>query len=195
MDDVLTLKILLIGDSSVGKSSLLVRYCNDLFNADDAAATVGVDLKSKQLTYHGQTVRLVIWDTAGQERFRTLTSSYYRGAHAVLLVYDITNAPSFANLDRWFRESATYAPSGIIKLVVGNKVDRSARAVTKEAAQAYAAEHGARYLEASAKTRQGVREIFVAMMEEVMKNPPAQPMSSPSVALGEEGASKGGCAC
>jgi len=117
-----TLKLLIIGESGVGKSSLLLRFTDDAFDAEQAA-TIGVDFKVKTITINGDKVKLAIWDTAGQERFRTLTPSYYRGGQGAILVYDVTNRESFQKIDNWLNELETYATNhDLIKMLVGNKV-------------------------------------------------------------------------
>ena len=120
-----TLKILIIGESSVGKSSLLLRFTDDLFDPE-LAATIGVDFKVKSITIEGdRTAKLAIWDTAGQERFRTLTPSYYRGAHGVILVYDVTSRETFNKLDVWLNELETFSNKpDIVKMLVANKIDK-----------------------------------------------------------------------
>ena len=110
-------KILLIGDAGVGKSSILLRYTDDSFE-EHMASTIGVDFKVKTVCIGGKTLKLTIWDTAGQERFRTLTSSYYRGAHGIIVVYDITNLDSFKNVKRWLEEINKYARENVNKLLV-----------------------------------------------------------------------------
>ncbi|PPD91520.1 hypothetical protein GOBAR_DD11539 [Gossypium barbadense] len=120
----LSFKILLIGDSGVGKSSLLVSFISA--SAEDLAPTIGVDFKIKLLTVGGKRLKLTIWDTAGQERFRTLTSSYYRGAQGIILVYDVTRRETFTNLsDVWAKEVELFSTNqDCVKMLVGNKVDR-----------------------------------------------------------------------
>lgn len=123
-EDILTtLKILIIGESGVGKSSLLLRFTENNFDPEQTL-TIGVDFKTKKLTVDGNTVKLAIWDTAGQERFRTLTPSYYRDAQGAILVFDVSNYASFAKLEIWINELETYSTkSNIVKMIVGNKID------------------------------------------------------------------------
>merc|ERR1712112_94651 len=123
-NDVLTtLKILIIGDSGAGKSSLLLRFTDDTFDPEQAA-TIGVDFKVKTLNVDGNRAKLAIWDTAGQERFRTLTPSYYRGAQGVIVVYDVTNRESFSKIENWLTELETYSTNqDLVKMLVGNKCD------------------------------------------------------------------------
>ncbi len=120
-DIAATFKLLLIGDSGTGKSSLLLRFTDDTWlHPDEVSATIGVDFKVKVIDLDGKRYKLTIWDTAGQERFRTLTSSYYRGAQGVILVYDVANKSSFEHLQLWFTELETYASSKeVIKIIVG----------------------------------------------------------------------------
>lgn len=168
----LSFKILLIGDSGVGKSSLLVSFISNA--VDDLAPTIGVDFKIKTLTVSGKKLKLTIWDTAGQERFRTLTSSYYRGAQGIILVYDVTRRETFTNLsDVWAKEVELYSNNqDCVKMLVGNKVDReSERAVTREEGIALAKELGGLFLECSAKTRENVQSCFEELALKIMEVP------------------------
>ncbi|KAH3765245.1 Ras family protein [Pelomyxa schiedti] len=114
-------KLLLIGDSGVGKSCLLLRFADDMYT-ESYISTIGVDFKIRTIELEQKTIKLQIWDTAGQERFRTITSSYYRGAHGIIIVYDITDAVSFNNVKQWMQEIERYACDSVNKLLVGNKV-------------------------------------------------------------------------
>ncbi|CAL1702738.1 unnamed protein product [Somion occarium] len=118
-------KLLLIGNSSVGKSSLLLRFSDEQWlPEDESSATIGVDFRVHKMEVKGKKVKLSIWDTAGQERFRTITSSYYRGAQGIILVYDVANRESFEALPRWYSELETYVSPSVVKIIVGNKVDK-----------------------------------------------------------------------
>lgn len=165
-------KILLVGDSGVGKSSLLMRFIEDAF--EEVSPTVGVDFKLKMMNVDGKRLKLTVWDTAGQERFRTLTSSYYRGAHGVIFVYDIANAESFANVEEvWRKEVEMYSTiSNGVKMIVGNKVDKeSSREIAKEDGVRFAKEHGCLFLECSAKTRTRVQEAFDELVKGILETP------------------------
>ncbi|ERN08815.1 ras-related protein RABC1 [Amborella trichopoda] len=165
-------KLLLIGDSGVGKSSLLLSFTSDTF--DDLSPTIGVDFKIKMLTLGGKRLKLAIWDTAGQERFRTLTSSYYRGAQGIILVYDVTRRETFTNLsDVWAKEVDLYSTNqDCIKMLVGNKVDKeSERVVTKKEGIAFAREYGCLFIECSAKTRVNVQQCFEELVLKILDTP------------------------
>ncbi|XAR69157.1 Small monomeric GTPase [Bertholletia excelsa] len=168
----LSFKILLIGDSAVGKSSLLLSFISS--SVEDLAPTVGVDFKIKLLTVGGKKLKLTIWDTAGQEKFRTLTSSYYRGAQGIILVYDVTQRETFTNLsDIWAKEIELYSTNpDCVKMLVGNKVDReSERVVSREEGIELAKEHGCLFLECSAKTREKVEQCFKELALKIMEVP------------------------
>ncbi|XP_067397534.1 ras-related protein Rab-18-B-like isoform X2 [Emydura macquarii macquarii] len=136
-----TLKLLVVGDSAVGKSSLLLTFTDETFEPC-LNPTIGVDLKVKNMVVEGNPVQLAIWDTAGQERFRTLTPSYYRGAQGVILVYDVTRKDTFTKLMTWLNELETYATrSNIVKMLVGNKIDKPDREINKREGLQFARKH------------------------------------------------------
>ena len=123
-------KLLLIGDSGVGKSCLLLRFADDTYT-ESYISTIGVDFKIRTIELDGKTIKLQIWDTAGQERFRTITSSYYRGAHGIIVVYDVTDVESFNNVKQWLHEIDRYACDNVNKLLVGNKCDLTSKKVVE----------------------------------------------------------------
>jgi len=166
-----TLKILIIGESGVGKSSLLLRFVDDTFD-NDIGATIGVDFKVKTIDIDGNRMKLALWDTAGQERFRTLTPSYYRGAQGVIFVYDVSTRQTFDKLNEWLNETETYATKqDLIKMLVGNKIDKANREVTRQEGQLFARKHGMLFIEASARTKEGVECAFEELVEKIIQTP------------------------
>ncbi|CAH8487177.1 unnamed protein product [Heterobilharzia americana] len=161
-------KLLLIGDSGVGKSSLLLRYTNDCFESQ-LSATIGVDFKVKLVTVpDGTKIKLSIWDTAGQERFRTLTPNVYRGSHAAVFVYDVSNRESFEHLSSWMEELKTYADNpNMVKLLVGNKIDSEPREIPREEGLRFARLYNMPYAETSAKTNEGVHQLFCEVVTNI----------------------------
>jgi Ras-related protein Rab-1A len=160
-------KLLLIGDSGVGKSCLLLRFADDTYN-ESYISTIGVDFKIRTIELDGKTVKLQIWDTAGQERFRTITSSYYRGAHGIIIVYDVTDQESFNNVKTWLHEIDRYANESVNKLLVGNKNDLTTKKVVDTAtAKEFADSLGIKFLETSAKTSENVEQAFITMAQEI----------------------------
>ncbi|OII76726.1 Ras small GTPase RIC1 YPT1 protein [Cryptosporidium andersoni] len=162
-------KLLLIGDSGVGKSCLLLRFADDTYT-DSYISTIGVDFKIRTITLENKTVKLQIWDTAGQERFRTITSSYYRGAHGIIIVYDVTDRDSFDNVKQWIQEIDRYAMENVNKLLVGNKCDLvSKRVVTSDEGKELADSYGIKFIETSAKNAYNVEQAFHTMAGEIKK--------------------------
>mmetsp|Transcript_4291 Transcript_4291/g.5919 ORF Transcript_4291/g.5919 Transcript_4291/m.5919 type:complete len:212 (-) Transcript_4291:292-927(-) len=165
-----TIKALLIGDSSVGKSCLLLRYCDDFFQSA-RISTIGVDFKIKPLEIDEKKVKLQIWDTAGQERFRTMTTAYYRGADGILLIYDVTNRESFDNVSRWVEQIDQHAGTGCHRVLVANKSDLppSQWKVSTEEGQELADQFKIPFFHTSAKTNIGVEEVFLSLTKECVR--------------------------
>jgi Ras-related protein Rab-1A len=162
-------KLVLIGDSGVGKSCLLLRFADDNFT-DSYISTIGVDFRFRTITIDDKIVKLQIWDTAGQERFRTITSAYYRGADGIIMVYDVTSSESFDHVEEWLSEVDRYANENTSKLLVGNKADLiDEKQVTKETAQSFADKLSIPFLETSAKTATNVDTAFLTMAKELIK--------------------------
>ncbi|XP_060533081.1 ras-related protein Rab-35 [Cylas formicarius] len=162
-------KLLIIGDSGVGKSSLLLRFSDNTFTGS-YITTIGVDFKIKTVNIEGQKVKLQIWDTAGQERFRTITSTYYRGTHGVIIVYDVTNGESFANVKRWLHEIDQNCEV-VNRVLVGNKNDTPDRKVVlTEDAQRFADTMNIRLFETSAKDNINVEEMFMSITRLVLRS-------------------------
>ncbi|KAK2950262.1 putative GTP-binding protein YPTC4 [Blattamonas nauphoetae] len=165
------IKIVVIGETQVGKSSLLLRFVDDTFDPHQPT-TIGVDFRAKQVDFRGRNVRLTVWDTAGQERFRTLTSSYYRGAAGVILVYDISRKPTFDILNKWLAEARdSIGDSDAVVMLVGNKSDIEDRQVTTDEAQTYAKRERLLFVEASAKESKCVDQAFLETLEKVFDQP------------------------
>lgn len=182
-------KLLLIGDSGVGKSCLLLRFADDTYT-DSYISTIGVDFKIRTIELDGKTIKLQIWDTAGQERFRTITSSYYRGAHGIIIVYDVTSKESFDSVKQWLQEIERYASESVNKLLVGNKSDMtSKRVVTTEQGQEMASSLKMPFLETSAKAATNVEKAFMTMAGEIKSRMASAPAGSRSTAPGGAGRS------
>ncbi|XP_070828863.1 ras-related protein Rab-8B-like isoform X1 [Chaetodon trifascialis] len=163
-------KLLLIGDSGVGKTCLLFRFSEDSFNTT-FISTIGIDFKIRTIELDGKRVKLQIWDTAGQERFRTITTAYYRGAMGIMLVYDICNEKSFENIKNWIRNIEEHASSDVEKMVLGNKCDMTdRRQVSKDRGEKLAIDYGVKFLETSAKSSLNVEEAFYTMGRDILHN-------------------------
>ncbi|XP_076438989.1 ras-related protein Rab-8A-like [Babylonia areolata] len=160
-------KLLLIGDSGVGKTCLLFRFSEDAFNST-FISTIGIDFKIRTIELDGKKIKLQIWDTAGQERFRTITTAYYRGAMGIMLVYDITNEKSFDNIRNWIRNIEEHASKDVEKMVLGNKCDMNdRRQVSKERGEQLAIEHGIKFMETSAKASVNVDDAFFTLARDI----------------------------
>ena len=156
-------KVLLVGNSVVGKSSLILRYVDQIWN-DVFVPTIGVDFKVKSLEIENKSIKLQIWDTAGQERFRNVISSYFKGAHGILLIFDITSRDSFKELENWLVEVEKNASTQILKILIGNKCDlEEEREISKDEGEAFAMRNGMQYIETSAKINTNVNEAFEAL--------------------------------
>jgi len=163
-------KLLLIGDSGVGKSCLLLRFADHKYT-ESYISTIGVDFKIRTIDLDGKTINLQIWDTAGQERFRTITSSYYRGAHGIIIVYDVTDMESFSNVKQWLSEIERYASDNVNKLLVGNKCDLvNKKVVEYEVAHDFAEKAEMPFLETSAKAATNVEQAFLRMAGEIKES-------------------------
>ncbi|XP_078101299.1 ras-related protein Rab-8B [Sander vitreus] len=161
-------KLLLIGDSGVGKTCLLFRFSEDAFNTT-FISTIGIDFKIRTIELDGKKIKLQIWDTAGQERFRTITTAYYRGAMGIMLVYDITNEKSFDNIKNWIRNIEEHASSDVERMILGNKCDMNdKRQVSKERGEKLAIDYGIKFLETSAKSSLNVEEGFYTLARDIM---------------------------
>eukprot|EP00357_Protocruzia_adherens_P000089 CAMPEP_0114976076 /NCGR_PEP_ID=MMETSP0216-20121206/2461_1 /TAXON_ID=223996 /ORGANISM="Protocruzia adherens, Strain Boccale" /LENGTH=203 /DNA_ID=CAMNT_0002336943 /DNA_START=44 /DNA_END=655 /DNA_ORIENTATION=+ len=153
-------KLLIIGDSGVGKTCFLLRFADNQFTTNHIA-TIGIDFKIKGVRIKDKNVKLQIWDTAGQERFRTITQTYYKGAMGIILVYDTTDATTFNNIRNWMRQIDQNAQSEVRRVIVANKCDLENKEVSIEEGRALAEEYGIQFFECSAKTGHNVEETFM----------------------------------
>ncbi|XP_064595929.1 ras-related protein rab-11.1-like [Liolophura sinensis] len=171
-------KVVLVGDSGVGKTNLLSRFTRNEFNAE-SKSTIGVEFATRNVNIKGRTIRSQIWDTAGQERYRAITSVYYRGAVGALVVFDITKPQSFANLDRWVQELREHADPCVRIMLVGNKTDlRHLRAVTLDDGRIFAEKHHYSFIETSALDCTNVGTAFNNLLVDIYK---AQVEDQPNV--------------
>ncbi|XP_064608016.1 ras-related protein Rab-37-like isoform X1 [Liolophura sinensis] len=167
-DETLTHKTILVGDSGVGKTSLLVQFDQGKFQQGSFSATVGIGFTNKVVDVDGTKVKLQIWDTAGQERFRSVTHAYYRDAHALLLLYDVTNKASFDNIRAWLAEINEYAQDDVVIMLLGNKSDMTGeRVIRREDGERLARDHGVAFMETSAKTGMNVELAFMAVARDL----------------------------
>jgi Ras-related protein Rab-8A len=161
------IKLLLIGDSGVGKSCCLLRFSEDSFTPS-FITTIGIDFKIRTIELDGKRIKLQIWDTAGQERFRTITTAYYRGAMGILLVYDVTDERSFENIRKWFTNVEQHATENVNKILIGNKCDwEEKRVVSTERGELLAQELNIPFLEVSAKTNHNVDLAFRSLARQI----------------------------
>jgi len=156
-----------VGDTSVGKSCLLVRFSDDVFN-ENYVTTIGVDFRFKTMLVNEKITKIQIWDTAGQERYRSITTAYYRGAAAIFICFDLTNHDSFVNLNNWLEEVAKYTDNNIDKLILANKSDLNEKKVTKKEMDDFEKKTGIKIMEVSAKTGIGVEDAFKTMIEKLI---------------------------
>ncbi|PKA64541.1 Ras-related protein RABA5a [Apostasia shenzhenica] len=160
-------KIVLIGDSAVGKSNLLARFARDEFYPN-SKSTIGVEFQTQKMEIDGKEVKAQIWDTAGQERFKAITSAYYRGAVGALLVYDITRRQTFDSIGRWLNELHTYSDMNVVTILVGNKTDlKNAREVSTDEGKALAEAHDLFFMETSALDNSNVAAAFQTVVKEI----------------------------
>ncbi len=163
-------KVLLLGDSDVGKSSLILRYTEETFNSK-LVNSIGVDFKMKKKEIDGKVIKVQIWDTAGHERFRSITYSYYRGANAIIIVFDLSDKKSFISITEWLKQIEKHAKENVFKFLVGNKSDLvEERKVTYEEAKQYADEHELPYIETSAKEGININELFDSSIKSFLTN-------------------------
>jgi len=162
-------KVVLIGDSGVGKSNLLSRFTRNEFNLE-SKSTIGVEFATRSIQVDGKTIKAQIWDTAGQERYRAITSAYYRGAVGALLVYDIAKHLTYENVERWLKELRDHADNSIVIMLVGNKSDlRHLRAVPTDEARTFSEKNNLSFIETSALDSTNVETAFQNILTEIYR--------------------------
>lgn len=161
-------KLVVIGDSGVGKSKLIWRYVNDEFYTS-SHTTIGVELATKIVEVDGRRVKVQVWDTAGQEKYRALTSNYYRGAVGVMLVYEVSNASTFSNIVNWLAEATRYHLNGVTLLLVANKTDVAEREVASEVGETFAKKYGLEFIETSALNSSNVNAAFTVLLKKALQ--------------------------
>ncbi|KAM6039294.1 LOW QUALITY PROTEIN: ras-related protein Rab-13 [Chlamydotis macqueenii] len=186
-------KLLLIGDSGVGKTCLIIRFAEDNFTST-YISTIGIDFKIRTVDID-EKIKLQVWDTAGQERFKTITTAYYRGAVGIILVYDITDEKSFENIQNWMKSIKENASAGVERLLIGNKCDMEGkRKVQRDEAEKLAKEHGIRFFE-SAKSSVNVEEAFSTLARDILHKSSRKAAPSSSRPLLEPGPEEDGGKC
>ncbi|KAJ3423343.1 ras-related protein rab11 [Anaeramoeba flamelloides] len=174
----LLFKIVLIGDSGVGKSNLLSRFCRDEFNME-SKSTIGVEFATRSMSIQNKTIKAQVWDTAGQERYRAITSAYYRGAVGALVVYDTTNYDSFQNISTWLNELRESSDNNIIIMLVGNKIDMTdSRTVPTDNGKKFAEENDLTFIETSAKDSTNVELAFSTILTRIYERVNSQPKTN-----------------
>lgn len=177
-------KLLIIGDSAVGKTSILLRFTEDEFSTSHFA-TIGIDIRNKSFELDGEQIKLQVWDSAGQERFHSIASSFYKGAMGIMLVYDCTSEESFTNIGKWLHSIQTYSSDNVQKVLLANKADMPNRAVSTQLGQQVAREANLRFFETSAKTNENIDEAFHYIARQVLKNYAGYNIPPPPLKLGQ----------
>jgi len=186
------IKLLIIGDSGVGKSCLLLRFTDDTFTPS-FITTIGIDFKIRNIELDGKRIKLQIWDTAGQERFRTITTAYYRGAMGIMLAYDVTDMRTFDNIRNWMKSIEQHASESVDRILVGNKCDlNEKRVVSVEMGKSLADEYSIKFFECSAKNSVNVEEAFISLARDIKKRLIDKPGSESTTGTGTSGTVKPG---
>ena len=165
----ITLKFLTLGDSMVGKTSIVLRFVDNIF-FDQTKSTIGVDFKTKIIKFGNKYIKIKVWDTAGQERFRTITRQYYKNAEGMILIFDVTEKKTFDQVGDWVTSIMENKQKDAKVILVGNKIDCEERVITKEQGEELAQKYQLPYYETSASTEQNVQKIFEALAEEILKS-------------------------
>ena len=170
MGDLLTFKVLMLGDSGVGKSSIMIRFASGEYDETTMISTTGIDFKQRDIVVNQEQIRLQVFDTAGQERFHTLATSVYRGVAGVVLVYDVGDASSFENVWSWMASIQKKAGTNVHVILVGNKVDLPHREVSTKAGDDLAQKYNIPFIEVSAKRNFGIEDAFTILSEDILSN-------------------------
>lgn len=171
------LKLLVIGDSGVGKSCILVRF-SDNYYTESYISTIGVDFKIRTIVIDGKTIKLQIWDTAGQDRYRTITPSYYRGSNGIVMVYDVTDGITFSNIKYWVTEANKYVSDTVPRMLIGNKCDQiNKRKISYEEARQFADNQDMLFFETSAKDATNVESAFTNITNRILQKISKEPVS------------------
>lgn len=185
IDSFYSFKLLLVGNSSVGKSSILLRYADNIFY-ENSESTIGVDLKLRSHTIDDQLVKLFVWDTAGQDKFKTIVSAYYKGAKVIMFVFDVTDEKTLEAVSGWEDEADQHVTDEPIKILIANKIDMSdKRKVSREQGMKFAEEHQMQYYEASAKRGTNIEQMFDEVAHKLFERfkKPSKQMKKPSIKM------------
>ena len=162
-------KILLIGESHVGKTEFISRFIDDKLRSENLLIPIGINFKVKTINFKGKKIKLNIWDTDGQERIRNITQVFYKGAHALIFMYDVTDQNSFKNLSNWIKQVEAHGEKNLVKVLVGNNCDKLDRVVTEEEGKKLAEDFSICFFETSPKTDKNVSEVFYYLIDEILK--------------------------
>ena len=162
-------KILLLGESQVGKTEFISRFIDDKLRSENLLIPIGINFKVKTINFKGKKIKLNIWDTDGQERIRNITQVFYKGAHALIFMYDVTDQNSFKNLSNWIKQVEAHGEKNLVKVLVGNNCDKLDRVVTEEEGKKLAEDFSIGFFETSPKTDKNVSEVFYYLIDEILK--------------------------
>lgn len=193
-EDNSKVKIVIIGEAGVGKTSLMSKFVFDRFD-DQLESTIGCDIQIKSMTIEGHEVDVQLWDTAGCERFQTMLPLYYRGTHGAILVYDVTRKDTFNKLRDWLLELENLTNHDAVVMIVGNKIDKTGRQVGKEQGNNYAKQRSALFIETSAKTSEGVSIAFEELLLKIMQTPGLLDKGDSGINIGDNRGSQSGGTC